>query len=117
MHRRNFVGCLIVNGLAFSARNICRADVIDRATGLAPIKNIPPGFDIYSLAREYLKAFPQFGDRTLLVRAVADSANTPELMNEAIANDFDRGATLRIGGWVCADMELKLCVLHARKWI
>ena len=117
MHRRDFIGCLIVNGLAFLARSICRADVVDRAPGLTPIKNIPPGFDIDSLAREYLKAFPQFGDRALLVRTVADRASTLELINEAIANDFDGGATLRIGDWVCADMELKLCVLHARKWI
>jgi len=99
------------------AGNISSEDVMDRARTLTSIKNIPAGFDVYSLAGEYLKAFPQFDDRLLLLRVVAEKAGTPESMNEAIANDFARGAAVRIGGWVYADMELKLCVLHARRWI
>jgi hypothetical protein len=116
MHRRDFTGNLIAGGLALFATGIRGKDA-NRAALLMPIKNIPPGLDVDSLAKAYLDAFPQFADRSLLLRILRDTASRCESMSEAIGDDFERGATLRIGGWVCADMELKLCVLHSRKWI
>lgn len=92
-----------------------------------PIENIPAEFDIVSLGNEYLRIFPKCRDKENLMEDIfhperehgagsenfASEKGVTEFLAHAIARDFDRDATLRIGGWVYAQTELKLCALHS----
>ena len=91
------------------------------------IKNVPPGYDVNSLGKEYLRLFPKCRNRAVLIDELyspggtrthrpsssVDARIATELLSEQIARDFDMDATLRIGGWVYAQTELKLCALQS----
>lgn len=96
------------------------------AGALLRIENVAPGYDIDSLGNEYLRIFPKYRNKAILMDEIyspggvrtdrKESSANPriltEFLSDQIARDFDRDATLRIGGWIYAETELKLCALQ-----
>jgi hypothetical protein len=83
-----------------------------------PLKNIPPEIDIASLGGEYQRLIYNWRDEIDLLQRNFDSGHgvhrmdTNEVFARLIEADFDSDATRRIGGWIYAETELKLCVLQ-----
>ena len=80
------------------------------------VKNLPPDYDTVSLGSEYLNRYQQYRQQNALLNSLFDATEPPrrveQFLVQAIASDFERDATLRVGGWLYSETELKLCALH-----
>ena len=95
-----------------------------RLPSIFPVRNIPTGFDVLGLGNQYLRMFPALRNRNALMDSILYSsvASRPsrqtgadgvfEILTRATELDFERGATMRIEGWVYSITELRLCALY-----
>ncbi len=78
------------------------------------------------VGREYLRTVPGEADAQLLVQLICGSSSSrraelvaagPERCLEVLVlqqrEDFERGRTVRLRGWVLAETEVRLCALAA----
>jgi hypothetical protein len=124
MNRRGFLQAALVSQLVLRGRD---ARGGDKTIESVPIRNIPPGFDVNSLAARYLSARPQYREPECLLQSIlgrtighernmkraSDRTAVLDLVSQSIAADFGGGAIWRIEGWMYAETELRLCALFA----